>query len=377
MTRPGWDTEPPQLEIDATDTGALDEKLAALPNRPAVFLLWPGEGAPHLARTGQLRRRLLRLLGPRASRLANLRGVVTRVECWWTGSMLEAWLLHYRLARHCYPETYRQVIKLRFPPYVKITLDNAFPRTHITSHLARGPGLWFGPFQSRATAERFEAQTLDLFQLRRCQEDLTPSPDHPGCIYGEMGRCLRPCQEVVGPDEYRHEAERVAHFLQSGGKSLVEPTAAARDRFSAELDFEQAARQHRLLERIQAVLALRDELATDTDRLHGVAVTASHQEGAVDLRLVWQGVWQPVCRFPVADAGGQNLSLDRRLRELLQDFPVRTTSVRERQEHLALLARWFYSSWRDGDWIPFPSLDAVPYRKLVRAISRAAARRTP
>jgi hypothetical protein len=180
---------------------------------------------------------------------------------------------------------------------------------------------------------------------------------------------------VVGPDEYRHEAERVAHFFQSGGKSLLEPTAAARDRFSAELDFEQAARQHRLLERIQAVLALRDELVEDADRLHGVAVTASHQEGAVDLRLVWQGVWQPVCRFPVTDAGGQNLSLDRRLRELLQDFPVRTTSVRERQEHLALLARWFYSSWRDGDWIPFSSLEALPYRKLVRAISRAAARR--
>jgi hypothetical protein len=41
-----------------------------------------------------------------------------------------------------------------------------------------------------------------------------------------------------------------------------------------------------------------------------------------------------------------------------------------RLEHLALLARWYYSSWSDGEWIGFHGLDQVPYRKLVRAISR-------
>jgi hypothetical protein len=44
----------------------------------------------------------------------------------------------------------------------------------------------------------------------------------------------------------------------------------------------------------------------------------------------------------------------------------------EKQEHLALLARWHYSSWSDGEWIGFPGLDQAPYRKLVRAISRVS-----
>jgi len=46
--------------------------------------------------------------------------------------------------------------------------------------------------------------------------------------------------------------------------------------------------------------------------------------------------------------------------------------LRERQEHVALLARWYYSSWRDGEWIPFPEIAEMPYRRVVRAISHVA-----
>jgi hypothetical protein len=47
-----------------------------------------------------------------------------------------------------------------------------------------------------------------------------------------------------------------------------------------------------------------------------------------------------------------------------------TAPLAEKQEHLALLARWHYSTWSDGAWIGFHGLDQVPYRKLVRSISR-------
>jgi hypothetical protein len=47
-------------------------------------------------------------------------------------------------------------------------------------------------------------------------------------------------------------------------------------------------------------------------------------------------------------------------------------TVRERQEYLALLARWYYSSWRDGEWLGFDSYEDIPYRKLVNAVARVA-----
>jgi hypothetical protein len=51
---------------------------------------------------------------------------------------------------------------------------------------------------------------------------------------------------------------------------------------------------------------------------------------------------------------------------------MRQLALRERQEYLALLARWYYSSWRDGEWLPIEDFDSLPYRKLVHAISRVA-----
>jgi excinuclease ABC subunit C len=360
--------------IEVDDLARLDAAIEALPNNPAVFGLWPQEGDPYLSKTALLRRRLLRLLKDREkpSRLLNLRHTVRRIEYRLTGSAFESSVVLYEQARRHLPERYLELLKLRMPPYVKIVLGNEFPRSHITTHLTRSAGLYFGPFRSRASAEKFEAQFLDLFQMRRCQEDLLPSPEHPGCIYGEMGMCLRPCQEVVGPAEYGHEVARVVEFLRTGGRSLLAAIGHSRDRLSEEMMFEEAARLHKRYERVQDVLKLRDELVRDADRLNGVAITRSLAPEAVEMWFVRDGYWQEPQRFGFEVQEGKTVSLDRKLRETFAAVSPRKLTVRERQEYLAVLARWYYSTWREGEWIGFESYDDIPYRKLVHAVSRVA-----
>ncbi|MGD0013078.1 MAG: hypothetical protein ABSD56_01445 [Bryobacteraceae bacterium] len=368
--------EPHAITI-SPDLAGLDAWLASLPEQAAVFLIWPRQGAPYLARTSLLGRRLRRLLGERAtpSRWLNLRHAASRVEYWLVGSRLESALLHYQQARQSFPDSYLRLLKLRLPPYVKLMLGNPFPRTRITARLSGGRGLYYGPFRTRAAAEQFESHLLDLFQVRRCQENLAPSPAHPGCIYGEMNKCLRPCQQAVSAEEYRAEAGRLAAFLETGGRSLVEPLRAARDRLSQELRFEDAARAHQQMERVEEVLRLRDGLAEDIERLNGVAVTASAEPGAVELWFFLAGCWQPPMRFRFEAVEGRTVSLDHRLREAAAALAPARCPAPTRQEHLALLARWYYSSWRDGDWLPFRDLAQIPYRKLVNAIHRVAANR--
>jgi excinuclease ABC subunit C len=289
-----------------------------------------------------------------------------------TGSTFESSVVLYELARRHLPERYLEMLRLRMPPYVKIVLGNPFPRSHITTHLTRTAGLYFGPFRSRASAEKFEAQFLDLFQMRRCQEDLIPSPEHPGCIYGEMGMCLRPCQEVVGAAEYGHEVARVVDFLRTDGRSLLEAIGHSRDRLSEDMMFEEAARQHKRYERVQDVLKLRDDLVRDADRLNGVAITRSLAPASVEMWFLRDGHWQEPQRFGFEVQEGKTVSLDRKLRETFAAVTPRKLTVRERQEYLALLSRWYYSTWREGEWIGFDSYDDIPYRKLVHAVSRVA-----
>lgn len=356
---------PPPLALDSS---AFDSATPELPNADAVFLVWAGERSAYLARTSMLRRRLQRILkaGDTHGRMLNLRAVATHVEYWLTGSKFESALVHYALARQHYPETYLRMIKLRMPSYVRLTLANRFPRTQVTSRFGRSSSMYYGPFRTRGGAEHFEAQMLDLFQVRRCQEDLDPRPDHPGCIYGEMNRCLRPCQQVVSAEEYASEVSRLSEFLADSGAGMLSTIGSARERLSEEMDFEQAARQHKRFEQVNQVLAMRDDLVTSIDQLCGIAVVPSTFSDAARLWLMWQGCWQAPREFPLTS----HVSLDQRLRELVAGFAPATVSRQERQEHLALLARWFYSTWRDGEWIGFESLEKLPYRKLVRAISR-------
>ncbi len=345
-----------------------DEFLAGLPDGPAVFVLRLREGRPHVGRTALLGRRIRRLLSP-----GLFGGLASELEFWPVASRLASSLRLYEVAKEHYPDSYLKLIKLRMPAYVRVLLSNEFPRTAVTNRLGR-TGLFYGPFRSRVSAEAFEVSVLEHFQIRRCAEELVPSPEHPGCMYGEMNQCLRPCQGVVSPGEYRSEVRRLTDFLASSGRSLAEVAEVTRDRFSAEMEFEEAARQHQRLEKIAATWRLRDELAATLNAAHGIAVTPAVAGQSVELRLLIAGAWQPPEEISLAaeTAADKPVSLDRRLRERLERPMPAERPLTERQEHLALLSRWGYSSWRDGEWLPVEDWSRVPYRRLVNMVHRVA-----
>ncbi len=265
-----------------------EQELAEVPNHPAVFLLRLKGAPPYLARTRVLQRRLGRLF-----RMEKLRDSIELVQYWPVGSALEREMVFYEQARTHFPDRYLQLIHLRMPSYVRLLLHHEFPRTQVTSSFSRQGGLYFGPFQTRASAEHFESEFLDLFQMRRCQEELAPSPLHPGCVYGEMGMCLRPCQGAVSAQEYRQEVRRAAEFLATEGLSSWESAIAQRNQFSEEMNFEEAARLHKRVEKIEEVRKLQDEFAGDLDRLNAIAVMPSVEAQAVELAFIRNGHWQP------------------------------------------------------------------------------------
>ena len=175
------------------------EIFARVPVAPAVFLL-RGEDTqaePYVSKTTNLRRRLQRLLGPReeSSRKLNLRDRVRFIEYTVTGSDFESGFLLYKVLRLTFPRTYADRMRFRFAPLVKLHLENQYPRASITTRLVRlnGRAFYYGPFQSRAAAEKFMNDSLDFFKMRRCVDDLHPDPNFPGCIYSEMKMCLAPC----------------------------------------------------------------------------------------------------------------------------------------------------------------------------------------
>ncbi len=135
----------------------------------------------------------------------------------------------------------------------------------------------YGPFPSRLAAERYCDAVLDLFKLRRCHEDLEPYPEHPGCVYGEMKKCMEPCKQACTPEQYAAETEAVKAFFDTQGESMLAGIAAEREQASAEMEFEKAAALHVQWQKVKAAAALADEIVRPVPELHAVIV----QEAAI------------------------------------------------------------------------------------------------
>ncbi len=264
-------------EVSFTPETAV-EVLRAVPAAAGVVCLF-GHSAtdrPFLMQTANLRRRLQRLLMPpegQTKRL-NLRDRIARIAWRETHSSLESLLLLQRAMATVFgAEEARRKLRLNPPFTVRYAVENRFPRIYVTSHLRRRSlHTTFGPFASRLDAERYREAVENLFLIRRCFMELKPSPDDPGCIYGEMHKCQAPCQARVTDEVYGAEAERTLLFLQTGGASLMGELEAERDRASAEMLFEEAAEVHARLVGVKAVAAIPDRLIGALDGLRCVMV---------------------------------------------------------------------------------------------------------
>ena len=278
----------------------------------------------------------------------------------------------HSLARKYWPSDYLFRLRLRIPWFVGLTSNDPFPRLSVVNRLPRRETLLLGPFPSRATAQTYEEQVTPLFQIRRCTETLKPLPDHPGCVYGEMNQCLRPCQCAVTREEYASEVQRVSDFLATNGRAALTVMTAARDRATEQMDFEQAAQIHRQVEKIRATASARGEVVTNVYHFNGVALTRGLKSGELRLWPMLEGYWQPCLKLEIQQDDSQARSLDQSLRELLSNSLAQPMRDGHRLEDLAIFARWYYSSWRDGQWFRFHKVEDLNYRKLVKEISGLA-----
>jgi excinuclease ABC subunit C len=409
------------------------EILREIPAAPGVVCLRGADdqSQPYLTRAADVRRRLRRLLDspdavdehgrPVLSKRLNLRDRVRWIEWTRTGSEFESTVVLYCAARACFGAAEaRRRLRLHAPFVLRMAMSNEHPRVYVTNRLnQKSLTESYGPFQSRAAAERYCEAVLDLFKLRRCWEDLVVSPDHPGCAYGEMKMCMEPCKGACTHEEYAAETERVRSFLETNGDSMLAELAAKREAASEAMDFEAAAAVHKQWEKVKAATQLADELVqplvrlralivqaaaptseesaretanvfafdqgriTGPERLSTLGVRAVREQTAVGSSLFAQPLM--LAAVPLEDAGQQVvetaavLSPEERARAVIARLDERvrdagTPEIEERCDYLSLLRRWYYrpENKRAGA-ILFPNPDGGwPVRRLLNAAAREA-----
>ncbi|MGC2697385.1 MAG: hypothetical protein WA738_16485 [Candidatus Angelobacter sp.] len=342
----------------------------------AVFALRGADAAaePYVSKTANLRRRLQRLLAPpeAQSKRLNLRERVAAIDYSLTGSDFESTLLLYRMLRKEFPESYQKRLRLRPLPVVRFNLENAYPRAYVTTRTGKltGKSLYYGPFRSRAVAEKFLNDSLDLFKMRRCTFDLDPDPSFPGCVYSEMKMCLAPCFKGCTDEEYSAEVARVQAYLDSDGQTLMAELEAERERLSAALDFEGAAQEHARIAKIKSILTACDEICGRLDRLDAVIVQPSAEEKSVALFRFHAGE----LKGPVAiqlEVEDDSQSMEGRIKAALEQLLSEGQRSSQRfAEELAMVKRWYYRSHKVGEIFCANENGELPWRRIVRGVGR-------
>ena len=420
-----------EIGFDPADAKAA---LAQLPQTAAVFALYGADqhAEPYIGRTPNLRGRLERLLQPSARhpKRLQLAGRVRRIAWQITGSEFESLLLQFDLLQKLYGTKCLERMHLRAPAFVRFLGSNAYPRVVVTHRPSQREADWaYGPFPSRAAAERYVDEALKLFLLRRCTDDLNPDPKFPGCVYSEMKMCLAPCYKGCTDERYGEESAAVESFLATRGESRLITLKAQREQASADLKFETAAAIHAQVQKVESVRALAAELVRPMSRLRAMILQQAANPGEVAVFLYENGLLrgpavfstagmriqneqsgstslfaQPMALEPVVEEQGignreqgierQGLGasdletkavakahrtmLETRLEELLAALAASqpAPSATVRQGHLALLKRWYYrpEAKRAGE-IFFPDADdRWPIRSILRGIGRVAAK---
>ncbi|MGD0547989.1 MAG: excinuclease ABC subunit C, partial [Terracidiphilus sp.] len=266
---------PIELESLPFDPANAKAALAQLPAASAVFALYGAEAhtEPYIGRTPNLRGRLERLLQPseKHPRRLQLAGRVREIRWRLTGSEFESLLVQFELLEKVHGTKCLERMHLGAPSFIRFLGSNAYPRITVTNRPSQREAGWaYGPFSSRAAAERFADEALKLFLLRRCTEELAPNPDHPGCVYSEMKMCLAPCYQGCTDERYAQEAAAVERFLATRGESRLVQLRTERDSASANLEFEAAAALHSQVMRVESVRALAPELIRPLAELRAV-----------------------------------------------------------------------------------------------------------
>ncbi len=379
------------LELDSWRDFTAKEEAAffsLLPRNAAVCLIEPRviTAEPYLIRTGDLQRRMQRLLGPPdpLSKRLNLREFARGIRYRETGSAFEQNLLYYQQARKIFPQKYQKLTRFRPPAVLKVNLHQAYPRCFATRRIVvdeqgqPSGGAYYGPFASRRAADAFAERVLEFFKVRRCQIKIRRDPEFPGCIYSEMKMCLAPCFAGCTKEEYDAEVQRLVAFLNTSGGSLRRTYEQEREKASEELDFEKAAAIHKKLEKLDDALRGRSELARRVQDVDAIILQPTTEENTVGLYAVRGGRLAEPAYLRFGDTS-EPKPAEEAARDYLEGVMKQEVSAQgntwqsaqDLAESLWLLSRWYYSQPREGE-IFFREKD-WPYRRILRACSRLLA----
>ena len=304
-------------------TDIVREKLKLLPENPGVYIMKDAAGKIiYVGKAVVLKNRVRQYFQSSRNHTPKVRAMVAKVadfEFIMTASEVEALILECNLIKKHRPRYNISLKDDKSYPYVKVTLQDDYPRVFLTHRILKDGARYFGPYTNVTAVHESLKLLRRLFPLRNCKT----LQDRP-CLEYHIKRCLAPCVGKVAKEEYDAMIQSVLLFLE-GRTETVERELDTRMKAAAEnYQFELAARLRDQLAAVKKV-AEKQNIVTGAGDQDAIGMARSEIGVCVQVFFIRSG--KMIGREHFLLQGSEDESDEALLAAFLQQYYHRATFI--------------------------------------------------
>ena len=272
----------------------IQEELKKLPGKPGVYLMHDEKDAIiYVGKAISLKNRVRQYFQSSRNKGAKIEQMVThisRFEYIVTDSELEALVLECNLIKEHRPKYNTMLMDDKSYPFIKVTVNEPFPRVMLARQMKKDKAKYFGPYTSAGAVKDTIELIRKLYHIRSCNRSLPKDigKERP-CLNYHIHQCQAPCQGYISQEEYWKSIDEVVRFLNGHYdlvlKELEEKMMAASD----SLEFEKAIEYRELLTSVQKVAQKQKITDTAGDDRDIIAMASEGEDAVVQVFFIRSG----------------------------------------------------------------------------------------
>ncbi len=266
-------------------------KPSNLPRKPGVYLMKDKQGKIiYIGKAKNLKNRVSSYFqnrGQADAKTATMVSKIADIDLLMTDSEIEALILEANLVKEHKPRYNVNLKDDKRYPYLKLTVNEPFPRLLVARRVTNDGARYFGPYTSSISMRRTMKFLMRHFGLRSCNYEIPSSTgrQYKVCLDYHIGRCGGACEGLESQAEYKKHVEAVIMFLSGRRTDLMARLRKRMERASEAMKFEEAAR---LRDTIEAMEAVRQKQKVDSADRVDRDVVAYARDGGDAVAVVMQ-----------------------------------------------------------------------------------------
>ena len=272
----------------------IQEELKKLPGKPGVYLMHDEKDAIiYVGKAISLKNRVRQYFQSSRNKGVKIEQMVThisRFEYIVTDSEVEALVLECNLIKEHRPKYNTMLMDDKTYPFIKVTVNEPFPRVMMARRMKKDKAKYFGPYTSAGAVKDTIELIRKLYHIRSCNRSLPKDigKERP-CLNYHIHQCYAPCQGYISREEYRKSIDEVVRFLNGNYDPILKELEEKMLDASENLEFEKAIEYRELLASVQKIAQKQKITDTAGDDRDIIAMASEGEDAVVQVFFIRGG----------------------------------------------------------------------------------------